>query len=296
MKNKKLNWHSKYTPWVFLIPTIVGLLVFKTIPILFAFYLSFTRWNLLNKPKFVGFDNFIEAFSSSHFEQTLQNTFGFSLIYILGSMIFGLLLAVLINKKLKGINFFRAIIYLPVVTSSVAIGIVWNWILGANVGILAKILFSFGIKNAPYWLGDSSLALKTVAFVQVWKMSGYYMILFLAGLQSVDNQVIEASIVDGANAFNRFFKVTLPMIFPTVFFVLSVTIIDSFKNFELIYAMTKGGPQNSTNTLVYDVYLNAFQFFRIGYASSVSMILLLIVICFSLINFYIKKYWAGGNY
>jgi multiple sugar transport system permease protein len=291
MRANKLKWHGKYTPWLFLIPTLVGLFVFKLIPILSAFYLSFTRWNLLGSPKFIGLDNFKEAFQSTQFLQTIQNTFEFSIIYIIGSMIFGLFLAILINKKLKGINFFRALIYLPVVTSSVAVGIVWNWILGPNVGLVAKILASIGI-NAPYWLGDTALALKTVASVQVWKMSGYYMILFLAGLQAIDSQVIEASIVDGANSIQRFFRVTLPMLSPTTFFVLSISIIDSFKNFELIYAMTKGGPQNSTNTLVYDVYLNGFQFFRIGYASSISMVLLLFVAILTAINFYIKKNWA----
>jgi multiple sugar transport system permease protein len=295
MKENKLKWHGKFTPWLFLIPTIVGLIVFKLIPIFTAFYLSFTRWNLIGNPKFVGLDNFKEAFHSTHFLQTLQNTFGFSILYIIGSMVFGLFLAVLINKKMKGMSFFRALIYLPVVTSSVAVGIVWNWILGPNVGLVAKLLLSIGI-NAPYWLADTTFALNTVASVQVWKMSGYYMILFLAGLQAIDYQVIEASVVDGANSFQRFFRVTFPMLAPTTFFVLSVSIIDSFKNFELIYAMTKGGPQNSTNTLVYDVYLNAFQFFRIGYASSISMVLLIFVAIITAINFYIKKQWAQPLY
>jgi multiple sugar transport system permease protein len=295
MKEHRLRWHGKYTPWLFLIPTIVGLLVFKLIPIFTAFYLSFTRWNLIGTPEFVGLGNFKEALHSTHFMQTIYNTFGFSILYIIGSMVVGLFLAVLINKKMKGISFFRALIYLPVVTSSVAVGIVWNWILGPNVGLIAKLLLSIGI-NAPYWLGDTSLALKTVASVQVWKMSGYYMVLFLAGFQAIDYQVIEASVVDGANSFQRFFKVTFPMLGPTTFFVLSVSIIDSFKNFELIYAMTKGGPQNSTNTLVYDVYLNGFQFFRIGYASSLSMVLLLFVGIFTAINFYIKKKWAQPLY
>jgi len=295
MKEKKLIWHGKYTPWLFLLPTIVGLLVFKLIPIFSAFYLSFTRWSLLGDPKFIGLKNFQEALASKHFIQTVGNTFEFSIIYIIGSMIFGLFLAVLINKKLKSMNVFRAIIYLPVVTSSVAVGIVWNWILGPNVGLLSKILASISIQ-APYWIGDASIALKTVASVQVWKMSGYYMILFLSGLQAIDPQVVEASIVDGASSVQRFFTVTLPMLAPTTFFVLTITIIDSFKNFELIYAMTKGGPQNSTNTLVYDVYLNGFQYFRIGYASAISMVLLLFVIILTSINFYIKKNWAKPLY
>jgi multiple sugar transport system permease protein len=291
MKNKKLLWHGRFTPWLFLLPTLVGLLVFRLIPIVWAFILSFTQWSLLGSPKFVGLVNYFEAFKTDTFIQTISNTIEFSIIYVIGSILFGLILAVLINIKLKSIAFFRALIYLPVVTSAVAVGIVWNWILGPNLGLLNSILESLNLP-APYWLGDPKLALTTVASVQVWKMAGYSMILFLAGLQGISEQTLEAAIVDGATKFQRFFKVTLPMLTPTVFFVLTVSIIDSFKNFELIYAMTKGGPQNSTNTLVYDVYLNAFVYYRVGYASSVAFVLLIFVGLLTIFNFYIKKNWA----
>jgi multiple sugar transport system permease protein len=291
MKKKSLHWHGKLAPWLFLIPIIIGLLVFRLIPIGAAIYFSFTHWSLLGSPQFVGLGNFKEAFTSDLFLQTLGNTVQFSMIYIVGSMVLGLFLAVLINTKMKGVNVFRAIIYLPVVTSAVAIGIVWNWILGPNIGFIAQVLANFGIA-APYWLGDSRIALQTVSSVQVWKMSGYYMILFLAGLQAISSQILEAARIDGANKFQSFFRVTLPMLAKTVFFVLTVTVIDSFKNFELIYAMTKGGPQNSTNTLVYNVYLNAFEYFRIGYASSVAMILLAFVGILTAFNFWARKKWS----
>lgn len=291
MKKNSLQWHGKLTPWLFLIPIIIGLVVFRLIPIFSAVYLSFTQWSLLGDPIFIGFSNFSEAFNSKRFLQTFGNTVQFSIIYVIGSMIIGLLLAELINVKKIGINAFRAIIYLPVITSAVAVGIVWNWILGPNIGLIAKILANFGVK-APYWIGDSRIALQTVASVQVWKMAGYYMILFLAGLQGISPQILEAATVDGASPIQRFFRITFPMLAPTIFFVMTVTIIDSFKNFELIYSMTKGGPQNSTNTLVYDVYLNAFEYFRIGYASSVAMILLIFVGVLTLCNFYVRKNWA----
>ncbi|MGD1815919.1 MAG: carbohydrate ABC transporter permease [Pleomorphochaeta sp.] len=291
MKKKKLLWHGRLTPWLFLLPTIIGLVVFRIVPIVWAFVLSFSKWSLLGSPKFLGFANYIEAFHNENFIQTITNTIQFSIIYVIGSIIFGLILAVLINVKLKSIAFFRAVIYLPVVTSAVAVGIVWNWILGPNVGLFATILESFNI-TAPYWLGDPKLALSTVATVQVWKMAGYSMILFLAGLQGISAQTLEAATVDGASKIQRFFRITLPMLSPTVFFVLTVSIIDSFKNFELIYAMTKGGPQNATNTLVYDVYLNAFVYYRVGYASAVAFVLLLFVGILTIMNFYIKKNWA----
>jgi multiple sugar transport system permease protein len=291
MKNRKLLWHSRFAPWLFLLPTIIGLLVFRLIPIVWAFVLSFTRWSLLGSPTFVGISNFTEAFNTETFIQTFSNTIEFSIIYVIGSIVFGLFLAVLINIKIKSIAFFRAVIYLPVVTSAVAVGIVWNWILGPNIGLLHSILASFNI-TAPYWLGDPKIALTTVASVQVWKMAGYSMILFLSGLQGISAETLEAAIVDGASKVQRFFRITLPMLSPTVFFVLTVSIIDSFKNFELIYAMTKGGPQNSTNTLVYDVYLNAFVYYRVGYASAVAFVLLVFVGVLTLFNFYIKRHWA----
>ncbi len=291
MKNKKLLWHSRYAPWLFLFPTLVGLLVFRLIPIVWAFVLSFTQWSLLGSPKFIGLSNFIEALQNDLFLQTLGNTTKFSIIYVIGSILFGLLLAVLINIKIKSIAFFRALIYLPVVTSAVAVGLVWNWILGPNVGLLNSVLASLNLPT-PYWLGDPKLALTTVASVQVWKMAGYSMILFLSGLQAISSETLEAAIVDGASSVQRFFRITLPILSPTVFFVLTISIIDSFKNFELIYAMTKGGPQNSTNTLVYDVYLNAFVYYRVGYASAVAFFLLVFVGILTLVNFYIKRHWA----
>lgn len=292
MKKSVANgWYHRYTPWVFLFPTVIGLAVFRLIPIGASFFLGFTDWNLLGKPIFVGLDNYRELFSTPEFWGIIGNTVEFSLLYVLGSMLFGLLLALLIDVRMKGIGFFRACVYLPVVTSAVAVGIVWDWLLGPGVGLVNVLLERIGV-NPPYWLSDARYALKTVTFVQVWKMSGYYMILFLAGLQTLPKETLEAAKVDGASVLQTFFHVKLPLFSPTMFFVLTVTIIDSFKNCELIYAMTKGGPQNATNTLVYDVYLNAFAYYRVGFASAISLVLFLFVGVMTLFNFYVKKYWA----
>ena len=255
-EKQKFKWHSWATPWILVFPTLIGLVIFRLIPIVSSFFLSFTKWNLITDPKFIG-----------------------------------LILALLVNNKLRGMNFFRAAIYMPVITSSVAVGIVWTRILGPKYGILDFFLKKIGI-TAPYWLQDPSLAIWTVTFVQVWKMSGYYMILFLAGLQAISKEVIEASVVDGATPTQRLFRVTIPMLAPTTFFVLTVAIMDAFKNFELIYAMTMGGPQNATNTLVYSVYLNAFSYNRVGYAESIAWVLMVVVGLLTVGNFFIKKYWA----
>ena len=240
---------------------------------------------------FIQMDNYIELLKSEEFLTIFLNTLQFSILYVVGSIVLGLALSVLINIQLKGISFFRAAMYLPVVTSAVAVGIVWNWMLGPTYGVINNLISSVGL-TPPYWLGDMKLALNTVAFIQVWKMSGYYMILFLAGLQNIPGDTLESAKVDGANSFQSFFRITLPMLMPTVFFVITIAIIDSFKNFELIYAMTKGGPGNASNTLVYDVYLNAFVYYRVGFASAIAYVLLMIVGFFTLGNFYIKKYFT----
>lgn len=291
MIEAKFKWHGSFTPWFFLFPTVVGLFVFRLIPIVAAFYLSFTDWTLLGSPAFIGLSNYKEAFVNPVFLKIIGNTFLFAIIYVGGSMGGGLLLATLINVKAKGISFSRAVIYLPVITSAVAVGIVWNWILGPNYGIVSNLIEGFGLE-APFWLTDPDLALTTVATVQTWKMAGYYMILFLAGLQNIPTETMEAAIVDGANAVQRFFRITLPMLAPTTFFVLTISIIDSFKNFELIFAMTRGGPQTASTTLSYDVYLNAFVHYRVGYAASVSYVLLFFVGLLTIMNFHIKKKWV----
>jgi len=288
---QKFKWHSRLAPWVLIFPTLIGLVVFRLIPIVASLILSFTKWNLITSPVNIGLENYRELFADPDFWKIAGNTLKLTGGYVVGSMVFGLLLALLVNNRIRGMNFYRAAIYIPVITSSVAVGIVWTRILGPKFGIIDFLLGKLGIV-APYWLQDPGLALWTVTFVQVWKMSGYYMILFLAGLQSISKEVLEASIVDGTTPVQRLFKVTIPMLAPTIFFVLTVAIMDAFKNFELIYAMTKGGPQNATNTLVYSVYVNAFSFSRVGYAEAIAWVLMAVVGVLTLINFYIRRYWA----
>jgi multiple sugar transport system permease protein len=295
MRKRKLSWYRGWVPYVMLIPTVIGLLIFRLGPLLGSLAISFTDWNMLTPATFVGLANYKEMFQNPSFIQTAENTFLFSLVYVVGVMVLGLVLALFLNRKAKGIGFFRAAFYSPVVTSAVAVGIVWSWILSPRLGILNQLLSALGL-NEVYWLGNPKLALFVVAMIQVWKMTGYYMILFLAGLQDIPNTIQEAAIVDGANGRQRFFTVTLPLLSPTTFFVLNVAIIDSFKNFEIIYAMTRGGPQNATNTLVYDIYINGFVHFRLGYASTVSYFLLACVAVITIINFIVKKRWVKYQY
>lgn len=293
---KNLNWYRPRDPWLFLIPTLLGLIVFRLWPILSSLALSFTDWNIITKPAFLGLENFAELLTRREFTQVFFNTLQFALFYVAGTALIGLVLAALLNNPgIRGLKFFRAAFYTPVVTSAVAVGIVWSWLLSPNYGVLNILLQNIGI-TPPYWIGDKAWALPTVAFVQVWKMAGYYMIIFLAGLQSIPRSLKDAARIDGAGPLRSFLKVTLPLLSPTTFFVVSIALIDSFKNFELIYAMTKGGPRNATNTLVYDVYLNAFIYYRMGFASAAAWVLLALVVLFTAVNFTLKRRWVNYQY
>jgi len=296
MQKKLCTWFRPYHAWLFLIPTLLGLFVFRLGPMVAASILSFTNWDILAKPKWVGLNNYQELFSDPIYREVIINTFEFSLIYVIGVIIFGLLLALIVNSKVKGVTFFRAAYFTPVVTSAVAVGIVWNWLLSPHYGLVNVILENMFKLSPPAWLGERSTVLVVVTVVQLWKMSGYYMILFLAGLQDIPRIYYEAAQIDGASKWDSFWKITLPLLSPTTFFVFTIAIIDSFKNFEIIYTMTKGGPSNATTTLVYSVYVNAFVFYRMGYASAVAYILLIVIGIITIINFLLKKYWVNYQY
>ncbi len=293
---RRLSWYKPWHPWIFLIPTLIGLFVFRLGPMFFAFYMSFTDWNIMSKPTWIGLENYKELFSDPVFIKILINTFEFMLIYVSGVMVFGLILALLVNNDLPGIRFFRGAYFTPVVTSAVAVGIIWSWMLSPKYGILNYVLENFFHITPPSWLGDTKWALPTVALVQTWKMSGYYMIIYLAGLQNIPRQFYEAAKIDGASRSQMFWNITFPLLSPTTFFAFTIAIIDSFRNFEIIYTMTQGGPNYASTTLVYSVYVNAFVFYRMGYASAVAYVLLAIVGLITLVNFLLKKYWVQRIY
>jgi len=182
------------------------------------------------------------------------------------------------------------------VTSTVAVGIVWKWIFSSDVGAVNFILRSLGISNPPSWLSDGKYALMVVAFVFAWKRVGYYMIIYLAGLQDIPKTFVEAAMIDGASKFKVFRYITLPLITPTMFFVMIMSLIDSFRNFEIIYTMTRGGPGIASTTLSYYVFQNAFELFQMGYASSIAVMLLLIVGTITLVNFIYRSKWVKYQY
>lgn len=261
---------------------------------LYAAYLSLTRFSFNQAPIFIGIANFQRLVTDRVFHTAFINT----LIYTLGvvpiGIALGLGLAVLINQKIRGVTLLRMAFYLPVVTSTVASGMIWLWMYAPDTGLVNRGLNVFGI-NGPRWLIDSNWALLSVMIVAIWKNLGYTMIIFLAALQGVPVHLYEAADIDGATALKKFWAITVPLLRPAIFFVFVTSLITSFQVFGSVYVMTQGGPGYSTTTIVHQIYLNAFRYQRMGYASAEALVLFLVIFSLSLLNWrYMRsdvEYW-----
>ncbi|MBN1965596.1 MAG: sugar ABC transporter permease [Anaerolineae bacterium] len=289
--------YRKYTPYLFIAPMILGLLLFRIGPIIAAFVMSFTRWNIRTDPIWLGLGNYQELFASDTFWLVLGNTLLFALLYVPGVMLLALLLAVLVNQKLRGIAFFRGLYFMPYITSMVAVAMVWNWIFSTRFGLLNNLLRNvFGIAG-PAWLADNDTALLVLIIVTIWKTSGFQMMVFLAGLQGIPSHVYEAARIDGANRWQIFRRITLPLLSPVTFFVLVLSVIEAFRTFEVTFAMTEGGPLNASTTLSFFIYQNAFIYNRMGFASSLAYVLMALIGVITLVNFGMRRRWVvQGTY
>ena len=272
---------------ILVLPALIGTLIFIVIPVFFSFYLSFCRWDLLSDIKFIGLKNYIELLSSPAFGLIIKNTFIFAVSTAVIAIIIPLVLAAVLNNKIRGTEFFKTAYFLPFITPMIVIAIAWEWIFDPNNGLLNYIL-----KANINWLYDTKTAMLALIIVSAWKLIGYNMVIFLSGFSSVNPNLYEASKIDGANEIQTFFKITLPLLSPTIFFVLVITTISSFQVFDLIYLMTQGGPMNSTNVLVYWIYKNAFEFFNIGEASAGAYILFLIILLLTIVQWKTRKKWV----
>lgn len=278
-----MNYYKKYTPYLFLLPAAAVMIVFFFIPFFQTFGLSFFDYSSsLYNPNFVGADNYIKLFKEPVFYKVMFNTFMYLVIAVPFLVTFPLFLAILINQKIRGITLYKILLYLPVIVSIVVAAIAFKW-LYAGQGILNYILSLFHIKSIG-WLVDTKWALFSVALVTIWKGIGYYMMIYLASLMSVPQDLYEACDIDGANFITKHLTVTIPHIMPTIALVSTISTISAMKVFAEIYVMTKGGPLNSTKTIVYYIYEPAFENLDLGYASALAVVLLVVVMGFSLIN------------
>lgn len=297
-RNRWYRWQKRYEGYFFLAPNISGFLAFTALPVVAAFALSFFRWDLLTPPQYVGLQQYKELlFSDPQFRRVVFNTFYFTFGTVPARVVLSLLLALALNQALRGITAYRVIYFMPVVSSLVAVALVWQWIFNGNFGILNSFLWGlgnlFGIAvHPPDWLNSTRWAMPAVMVLNLWKNVGFTMTIYLAGLQAVPQELYEAAEVDGAGAWARFRHITLPMVSPTTFFVLVMSLIWAFQVFEEPYIMTKGGPAFATTTLVHYIYLNAFRWSRMGKAAAIAWVLFAIIFVFTWLQMRYQRRWV----
>jgi multiple sugar transport system permease protein len=276
----------------FILPNLLGFAIFTLIPIAFSFGLAFMSWDGANEISWVGLQNFKELQDDTTFNIALKNT----LWYVAGTvpltMICSLGLAMLLNQPLRGRNIFRTIYFFPYVASLVAVAVVWNMLFFPSAGPVNELLRTLGVDNPPRWSASIDWAMPTVVMASVWRGMGYYMVIYLAALQGIPVILHESAEIDGANAWQRFRHITLPMLTPATFFISIMLTISSFKVFDLILIMTNGGPGRATNVLVLHTYNVAFRRFEFGYSSAIAMVLFALVMVITIVQFYMEKRWV----
>lgn len=280
----------KVEPLFWVAPAFCVLFVFTHLPILLESVLSLVAADGFSPPRFIGLNNYIEVLSNPDFWEALGHNVIYAIATVVGKVGLSLLLAVLLNQRLFGRNIFRTVLFLPVVLSFVAIGVIWTLFFNFDYGILNAVLVAIGLQGLKHdWLGSADTALGAVIFVDIWKWSGFHLVIYLAGLQSIPKDLYEAARIDGANAWQRFRRITIPLLQPFTAINVLLASLGAFSVFDLIYVMTQGGPFKATNVAMVEVYLQAFQFNRLGYAGAMSIVLLALVATMSIVILRITK-------
>lgn len=288
-RKSKLRLRNTLIGWSFILPNFLGFATLTLIPVIILFYMSMTNWNVFGQANWVGFANFERLLGDNSFRIAVGNTLFYSVLHIPLTMGIALGLALLLNNKIRGVAFFRTAAFFPYITSIVAIAVVWNLLFSPEYGPINEILRFIGIQNPPGWLTSTDWAMIAVVIVSTWRDMGYYMILFLAGLQTVPRELYEAARMDGTNAWQRFVNVTLPCLRPTTFFVTVMLTIGSFKIFDLILVMTDGGPGQATLVMSQFIYRKGFEESQFGYASAAAVALFFMCIIVTIIQFIWNK-------
>lgn len=282
-----IGWYQKRSikiaPYLFIAPNIVLFLVFIIFPILFTFYISFHKWRILGEPDFVAFENYTKLVSDPVFWISLWNTIYYTIGTVPFSMALGLAGAILLNRKIPLRSFFRGVFFAPVVVSLVATGLIWAWMYNPNYGLINHLLGKLGIEGVN-WLSSTTWAMPAVILTTLWVRTGYCLVIYLAGLQAIPESLYEAAEIDGANSWQKFWHVTLPLLRNTTVFVLVISVIYGFMVFDLIYTMTNGGPGNSTTVIVQYIYQKAFVEGDMGYGSALGSVLFLLILALTVIQ------------
>lgn len=279
--------------YLFLLPSLMGYAIFVAGPMVAAFVFSFFRWDIFTPPEFIGLDNFRSLFRDPRFLIVLKNTLVFVAAAVALLITIGLGIALMINRKIPSIlrYFFRTTYFFPVIISLASVSIIWQFLLNTDYGPINYYLGKLGFDPVP-WLSSSRWALRSIIMLFVWKNLGFYVILFLAGLQGIPRQLYEAAEIDGANNWKKFWSITLFLVSPTIFFATVIALIGAFQLFDAPYIMTQGGPGDATRTIVMYLYLNGFRFLRMGYAITISIALLFMVLVFTIFQFRISRRWV----
>lgn len=295
--NKQAQSHKNKTvvAYSFILPNLIGFCIFTLIPVIFSLLLSFCQWDSGNPIKFVGLDNFVRLFTKdSSFRIALVNTIYYTVVTVPLTLGLALFLAILMNKKLKGRVFFRSVLFFPYVASLVAVAVVWMALFNPDRGPVNSLLMAIGISNPPRWAASTTWAMPTIIGLTVWKGMGYYMIVYLAALQGVSNELYEAASLDGANKWQLFRHITWPSVTPTTFFIIMMLMVATFKSYDIMYITTQGGPGEATKVLAYHIFNSAFVNSEFGYASAIAMVLLSIIVVATLIQFKGEKKFTSN--
>ncbi len=284
-KSAKSAHEFSWTPYLFLFPAITFLCLTSFLPVLQAIYLSFTNYDFVGSPSFIGWQNYQNLWRDRTFWKVLGNTLVYLIFVVPSLVILPLALAILVNQKLRSIKFFRAVYYFPVIVSVVVAGIAWKWVYAEN-GILNYFLsiISFQPVKIP-WLTDPKTAIFGIIAVVIWRGVGYYMVIYLAGLQAIPADLYEAAAIDGSDGWQKHFDITIPLMQPYIILVSIISSISAMKIFEEVYIMSQGGPANSTKTVVYYLYDKGFTSLEMGYASAIGVFLFLIIFIISITTF-----------
>lgn len=286
---RRRAWRGVLVGWSFILPNFLGFALFTLVPMVAALALAFLKWDSYNTPEWVGLDNFRRLLRDENFFVALRNTLYYAAGHIPLTLAAALGLAIALDRKLRGVHFFRTAAFFPYITSLVAVAVVWNMLFNPTAGPVNQVLHALGVDDPPRWVASTDWSMPAVIVTSVWRDMGYYMVLFLAGLQTIPKEYYEAARVDGANSWHRFRRITLPCLRPTTFFVVVMLTIQSFKVLDLIVVMTDGGPGRSTLVLAQLVYREGITEGRFGYSSAIALVLFVIVLIVTVVQFRLNE-------
>lgn len=278
--------------FLFITPWFLGFLLFSLAPIVASFIIAMTEWSMLRAPKWVGFDNYIQIFGKDPlFRKTLINSLIYTGLSVPLGICLALLIAILLNQKVKGMTLFRTIFYIPSLVTGVSVAVLWSWLLNPQYGLINHFLLTFFNIQGPEWLYNTKTAMPAMVIMSLWGIGGS-MVIYLAGLQGIPEHLYEAAEIDGAGLLTKFRHITIPMMTPTIFFNLIMGVIGSMQTFTQFFIMTNGGPANATLVYVLYLYRQAFEFFHMGYAAALAWILFLIILAVTLLQFWGARHWV----